>query len=58
MYNQFENNKDLSKISELERIGNRAKISSDCDRLTLSMGITTAYIGTIKDYDDYIKKQM
>ena len=56
LYNQFENNKDLSKISELERIGNRAKISSACYRLTLSMGITTAYIGTIKDYDDCIKK--
>ena len=26
------------------------------DRLTLSMGITTAHIGTTKDYEDYIKK--
>lgn len=32
------------------------EFSTVCDRLTLSMGITTAHIETIKNYDDYVKK--
>ncbi|MCC3670095.1 GGDEF domain-containing protein [Terrisporobacter mayombei] len=32
------------------------EFSSVSDRLTLSMGITTAHIGTTKEYEDYIKK--
>ncbi len=43
-------------IQNIYHLNIKHEFSSVSDRLTLSMGITTAHIGTTKDYEDYIKK--
>ena len=54
---------DTRALNVIERIQKKIydlnmkhEYSEVSDRVTISFGISTAYVGTKKDYNDYIKK--